>query len=72
MGVHKGIFKLRSLFSGDRSNSREIADHVLDKVTLLLGRGVDGGTGGSLGLLATGHGSPGTGEDGAENSHGEL
>lgn len=48
------------------------AGHVLDEVTLFLGGGVDGGTSGGLGLGATAHGKVRAGEQGAEDSHGEL
>ena len=46
--------------------------HVLDKITLLLRRSVNGRSGGSLGLGATTAGSPGAGKHGTEGGHGEL
>lgn len=45
---------------------------ILDEVLLILGGGVDGRTLGGLGLLTTGNGEPGTGEDAAEGGHSEL
>lgn len=50
----------------------ELARHILDKVTLFLGRSVDRRAIGSLGLGSATRSSPGAGKDGAENSHGEL
>jgi hypothetical protein len=58
-------FRHRRGYSGRRQ-------HILDEVALLLGRGVDGGTSGGLGLGATTHGEVGAGEHCAEDGHGEL
>jgi hypothetical protein len=46
--------------------------NILDEVLLILGRSVDGRTLEGLGLLTTASGQPGTSEDCAEGSHGEL
>lgn len=46
--------------------------NVLDKVALLLGLGVDRGTGGGLGLLAGAGGSPRASEHGGQDTEGEL
>jgi hypothetical protein len=49
-----------------------MALHILDEVLLILGGSIDWGALSGLGLLATAHGSPGTGEDAAEGGHGKL
>lgn len=57
--------------TGGSRFSKMVLD-ILDEVLLILGGGVDGRTLSGLGLLTTGHGEPGTGEDAAEGGHSEL